>query len=108
MSKSPLIQKQQRKIKKVIKYDPGPTTPRTCFICTNRFPDALQNMSRTIEDRPISIRICPSCGVGIRKFTPANASAFSSTTEGREVYDPDDLMNLTKKELVDLIGEHGL
>ncbi len=68
----------------------------------------IPNMVRTIEDKVMSIRVCSSCAVGIRKFTPANASAFSTTTEGREIYDSDELMKLTKKELIELIQEHGL
>lgn len=105
---SPLIQKPRKEIKKVLSYDPGPIVPRTCFICINRYPDALTNMSRTIEGKTFKIRICNSCQLGIRKFTPANASAFSTTTEGREVYDSKELMKLTKKELIELMQEHGL
>lgn len=112
---SPLIQpketlkKKKAKIEKVASYDPGPIISRTCFVCMNRFPDILHCVTRHIDTWVISIRVCPSCQVGLTKFTPMRAnSIIESTIEGSERYKEEALMKLTKKEMVELMREHGL
>jgi len=49
---------------------------RTCFICINRYPQELSVINREIDTKKISIRVCPSCQLGMTKFLPIRADQF--------------------------------
>lgn len=49
---------------------------RTCFICINRYPQELSQIHREIDAVKHSIRVCPSCQLGMTKFLPIRADHF--------------------------------
>ena len=49
---------------------------RTCFICLNRHPQTLTLLNREIDTVRQSIRVYPSCQLGMTKFLPIRADMF--------------------------------